>query len=371
MTFPQFRLVLLVIFGLCFLGMTLQVHAKPAGKSKATKASKAAKAGKSAGHVGNRSVLRTSVRGRAAAAPRHRMVKRGGRLVRVAYAPRVVVPAKPSIGKIIGLRAVDDPLDLRSSVAVVVDDDSNEVLFEKNQSAVLPIASITKLMTAIVTVDGMQPMNELVEVTEADFDTEKHSRSRLRPGVRLTRAEMLQLALMASENRAANSLGRNYPGGLAKFVEAMNLKAKILGMTSTRFNDPTGLSSANVSSGLDLVKLVKAAASYPLIRKYSTAGELTVDTGMREMTFRNTNRLIEASDWQILVSKTGYISEAGNCLVMQAKIDGRPTVMVLLDAEGRSARFGDAQRLRQWLETVPLKVRHQPRQPAPIHARAF
>lgn len=366
MTFRMLTRVLVLVAGLCLISVNSPVLAKSVQK---TKASKAVAAGKKTAATA-RGATRSADRSRVAKSNRYRTIKRGGKVLRVSYAPRPVIPAKPSIGKIIGLRAVEDPLDLRSSVAVVVDDVSNEVLFEKNEGAVLPIASITKLMTAMVTLDARQPMDEPVEVTDADLDTEKHSRSRLRPGVRLTRAEMLQLALMASENRAANSLGRNFPGGLGSFVEAMNLKAKALGMTSSRFNDPTGLSSSNVSSGNDLVKLVKAASSYPVIRQYSTASELTVDTGFRPLTFRNTNRLIDSSDWQILVSKTGYISEAGNCLVMQVRIEGRPTVMVLLDAEGRSARFGDAQRLRQWLETAPIKARHQPRHAAPVHARA-
>ncbi|MFP5407045.1 MAG: peptidase S11, partial [Gammaproteobacteria bacterium] len=171
----------------------------------------------------------------------------------------------------------------------------------------------------------------------------------------LTRDDMLQLALMSSENRAANALGRHYPGGLPAFVARMNAKAAELGMANTRFMEPTGLSSSNVSNGFDLARMVKAASAYPLIRDYSTATSLIVDAGARPVSFRNTNRLVDHSDWEIRLQKTGYISEAGNCMVMQTGIDGRPVVMVLLDADGAAARTGDAQRLRQWLEGIPRR----------------
>ena len=358
-----FLFVLIVLFGV------LNVVPATAATQKLTK-----KSGKSS----QITAKTTHAKPAKALASRHsratyRLVKRGGRTIRLALAPRVIIPARPSIGKTIGLHAVDDPLDLRSSVAVVVDRARGEVVFEKNPDAVLPIASITKLMTAMVVLDRQLPMAEMIEVTEADLDTEKHSRSKLRPGTRLSRGEMMQLALMASENRAASALARNYPGAMPAFIAAMNQKAQALTMRSTTFSDPTGLSSNNVSSGQDLVKLVRAASDYPTIRQYSTASDLTVDTGLRVLSFRNTNRLLESSDWQILVSKTGYISEAGNCLVMNVKIEGRPMIFVLLDAEGRASRFGDAQRLRHWLESAaPIRVRNPaPRQPAPIQARAY
>jgi serine-type D-Ala-D-Ala endopeptidase (penicillin-binding protein 7) len=302
---------------------------------------------------------------------KYRLVKRGGKVIRLARVNRVIVPAKPSLGKAIGLHSVDDPLDLRSGVAVVVDGRSNEVLFAKNPAAVLPIASITKLMTAMVTLDAGQSLSEILEISSDDLNPERYSRSRLAPGSRLTRAEMMQLALMASENRAAYALARNFPGGLQSFLEAMNNRAKSLGMRDTRFLDPTGLSSGNVSSGQDLVKLVQAAAAYPIVRQYSTASELAVDTGIRALNFRNTNRLIDSSEWQIALSKTGYISEAGNCLVMQTRIEGRPLIMVLLDADGRRARYGDAERLRNWLETAPIKARNQVQPGVPIQARTL
>ncbi len=290
---------------------------------------------------------------RTAVAP---MARRTGRSVAVSLAPRSVEPARPSIGQAIGLHMSNDPLDLRSSVALVLDPGSGDVLFEKNAKAVLPIASITKLMTSMVVLDAQLPLDEVLEVTEADIDTERNSRSRLRPGSRLSRSEMLQLALMASENRAANALGRHYPGGLPAFVQAMNAKALEVGMTDSHFVDPTGLSSSNVSNAVDLAKMVQHAARYPLVRKYSTSLEHSVDLGSRTVGFRNTNRLVGSREWDILVSKTGYISEAGRCLVMNARIDGRSVIMVLLDAAGHMSRIGDAQRLRHWLESAPRQM---------------
>jgi D-alanyl-D-alanine endopeptidase (penicillin-binding protein 7) len=265
-----------------------------------------------------------------------------------------VPAARLSIGQAIGLHEAYDPLSLHSAVALAVDAASGEVLFEKNARAVLPIASISKLMTALVVLEAGQPLDERLTISEADIDTEKYTRSRLRPGTVLTRDEMLHLALMASENRAANALGRHYPGGLDTFVARMNEKARELGMESTWFVEPTGLSSRNVSSAIDLARLVRAASRYPLIREYSTAASLTVEAaGARTVSFRNTNRLVSRDDWDIGLQKTGYISEAGNCLVMQARVEGRPVVLVLLDATGKLSRFGDAQRLRDWIEARP------------------
>ena len=260
-------------------------------------------------------------------------------------------PARLSVGQATGLHAVDDPLDLRSSVALVTDQRTGEVLLSKNPDAVLPIASITKVMTSLVVLDAQLPLAEAVEISAEDIDTEKGSRSRLRPGTRLTRAELLQLALMSSENRAAHALARHYPGGMPAFVAAMNAKARQLGMTASRFSDPTGLSDRNVSNAHDLARMLRAAYDYPLVRQFSTAPELTVDAGYRMISFRNTNRLIDHSSWSIGLQKTGYIAEAGRCLVMQANIESRPVLMVLLDSAGRYSRFGDAQRIRDWLET--------------------
>ena len=268
-------------------------------------------------------------------------------------------PPRVSLGQAIGLHAVDDPLELRSSVALAFNPRTNRILFEKNSMAVLPIASITKLMTAMVVVDAKQPLSESLEINAADVDLEKNSRSRLRTGSQLSRAEMLQLALMSSENRAANALARYYPGGSEAFVAAMNRKAKLLHMEDSLFFDATGLSSRNMSNARDLVLMVRAAAEYPLIRQYTTASELTVDTGFRMISFKNTNRLIDNPEWDISLSKTGYISEAGNCLVMQTRVNEQPVVLILLDAVGKLSRFADAQRLRNFLEGNARVVKAQ------------
>jgi D-alanyl-D-alanine endopeptidase (penicillin-binding protein 7) len=260
-----------------------------------------------------------------------------------------IVPARPSFGQIAGLRSTEDALDLKSSVAFVMDQETNEVLVSKNPNAVLPIASITKLMTAMVVVDAGLPLDETLTVTQADVDTEKGSRSRLRVGTQLSREEMLHLALMASENRAAHALGRHYPGGVDAFVSAMNAKAALLGMGDTRYVEPTGLSSRNQSSARDLATLVKAAYEVELIRTLSVSPEYAVEVGRRTMQFHNTNRLVNNASWEIGLQKTGYISEAGRCLVMQAKLAGRQLIMVFLDSAGKYSRLGDAERVRRWV----------------------
>lgn len=262
-----------------------------------------------------------------------------------------VTAAKPSMAQAMGLHAVDDPLNLKSSVALVVDQNSHEVLFGKNTNAVLPIASITKLMTAMVVLDANLPLDDVLEVTEEDRDLEKGTSSRLRFGARLTREEMLLLALMSSENRAASALGRNYPGGRPAFVQAMNRKAASLGMRDTFFVDSNGLSSQNVSSANDLAKMVEAAYKHPLIRQFSTQPDRQVEVAGHMLNFVNTNRLVRGGEWDIGVQKTGYISEAGRCLVMQAHVQGRPVLMVFLDSVGKLTRFADASRVRNWLES--------------------
>ena len=242
-------------------------------------------------------------------------------------------------------------LSLRSNVALVVDQTTGQSVIAKNVDEVHPIASITKLMTAQVILDGQLMMNERVIITEGDKDTERNSSSRLRVGTEMARSELLQLALMASENRAAHALARSYPGGIPAFVLQMNLKAKALGMTSSRFVDPTGLSSNNVSTASDLVKLVRSGDRYAVIREYSTMSSRDVDVLGRTVRFNNTNRLVGSDHWDISLSKTGFINEAGRCLVMQARIDGRPLTIVLLDSAGRLTRIGDANRIRKWLTT--------------------
>ncbi len=269
--------------------------------------------------------------------------------------PKAAVAAKPSVGEMDGLRETRDKLALKSSVALVMDQDTNEVLFSKNSQAVLPIASITKLMTAVVVTDAGLPLDEVLTVTQDDVDTEKGSRSRLSVGSQLTRGEMLHLALMSSENRAAHALGRNFPGGLAVFVSAMNAKARSLGMTDTHYVEPTGLSSLNQSSAHDLATLVKLAHTHPLIRELSTSPQFLVDVGSRKLQYRNTNRLVSNPTWDIGLQKTGYISEAGRCLVMQASLAGRKLIMVFLDSSGLNTRLADAERVRRWVTQITPK----------------
>ncbi|KXJ63247.1 D-alanyl-D-alanine carboxypeptidase [Achromobacter xylosoxidans] len=240
---------------------------------------------------------------------------------------------------------------LRSSTAYVQDLETSTVIFAKNENVVRPIASISKLMTAVVVVDANLPMDEMLEITDEDVDELKHTTSRLRVGTKLSRGDMLHLALMSSENRAANALGRHYPGGLRAFVAAMNAKAQSLGMTSTRFIEPTGLSSNNVSSPHDLARLLRAASQRPLIHRYSTDTEYEVEINNRTQTFRNTNLLVRKPDWDIKVSKTGYINEAGECLVMLARINGRDLAIVLLDSQGKLSRIGDAVRIRRIVQS--------------------
>jgi serine-type D-Ala-D-Ala endopeptidase (penicillin-binding protein 7) len=256
-----------------------------------------------------------------------------------------------SVGYAAGLHTTEDPLLLRSGAALVLDQDTHEVLYSKNPEAVLPIASLSKLMTALVISEANQPLDEVLEITTDDIDTEKNTSSRLKPGTRLTRGVMLHLALMASENRAANALGRNYPGGLAAFIPAMNAKAKELGMLDTHYVEPTGLSSQNKSSARDLAVLVNAAHQVPLLREYSTTPSLDVELGRRQVQFHTTDRLVANPSWDIGLQKTGFINEAGQCLVMQAQMAGRKLIMVLLDSAGKYSRIADAERIRKWVTT--------------------
>jgi len=264
------------------------------------------------------------------------------------------VPETPSFGQVAGLHGAQDSLDLKSSVALVIDQETQEVLFSKNDHAVLPIASLTKLMTGVIISGAKLPMDEMITVSQDDVDTEKHSRSRLRVGARLTRGELLHLALMSSENRAAHALGRTYPGGLTTFVNLMNDKAKMLGMSDTRYVEPTGLSSGNQSSARDLAKLVDAAHGDPTLRELTTSTGFQVAVGSRTLQYNNTNRLVKNPEWEIGLQKTGYISEAGQCLVMQTKIAGRKLIMVFLDSAGKLSRLGDAERVRRWVESNPV-----------------
>src|SRR2546427_5937104 len=248
-----------------------------------------------------------------------------------------------------------DPAKLRlaSANAVVWDIAAQRPIYAKAADEVTPIASLTKLMTAIVVLEAAQSPDEKLEIETDDFDFLKGSRSRLRMGVTLSRSEMLRLALMSSENRAASSLARHYPGGTAACIAAMNAKARALGMTRTHYSDPTGLSSANVSTANDLAKLVQVAAEYPLIREFSTTPAHYVElqpTG-KLLGFNNSNALVKNLAWDIQLQKTGYIREAGRCLVMLTNIGSRPLVIVLLDSSGKLTRLGDAQRVKHWVET--------------------
>ena len=248
-------------------------------------------------------------------------------------------------------------LFVQSASALVQDPITGAVLFEKNPATVVPIASITKLMTAMVALDAEPSLSETLTIDDDDVDTLKGTHSRLRVGTRLTREEVLNLALMASENRAAAALSRYYPGGREAFVAAMNRKAQELGMSDTQFADPTGLTASNVSSARDLVKMVAAANGYALIREFSTASERQVKLAGRPQMFRNTNSLVKSPAWEIGLSKTGYINEAGKCLVMHTWLNNKPTIIVLLDSWGKMTRIGDANRIKRWVESIALAQR--------------
>jgi D-alanyl-D-alanine endopeptidase (penicillin-binding protein 7) len=325
-------------------------HAKTAHKPAAATAkvsSKSAKAGKGAvaktAAAAEDNAARGTVKRKRVSFTsngRHHTVVR-----RVAYQPR-----QPTVGQAFGLHETPDALMLRSSVAYVIDQNTGEPLFDKNSRAVVPIASITKLMTAMVVLDSKEPMTDQIEVTDEDRDYEKNTGSRLSVGSVLSREDMLHIALMASENRAAAALSRYFPGGRPAFLATMNAKARQLGMTDTHFENPTGLTSQNVSSARDLVKMVNAAYQYPLIRRFSTDHSYEVYTGKRSLAYNSTNALVRNPTWDIGLQKTGFINEAGECLVMQATIHGRPMIMVLLDSSGKYSRFADASRLRSWLD---------------------
>jgi serine-type D-Ala-D-Ala endopeptidase (penicillin-binding protein 7) len=241
-------------------------------------------------------------------------------------------------------------LSLKSASALVLDQWTGQALVEKQAGAVLPIASLTKLMTAMVVLDAHLDPGEVLTITDEDKDDLRHSRSRLPVGTRLPREQALLLALLASENRAAHALGRTFPGGLSAFVQAMNVKARVLGLSEARFEDPTGLSSGNVATAWDLARILEAAYGYSEIRDFTTRPETTIQSGRHSIQFPNTNALVRNPRWNIGLSKTGYIEEAGRCLVMQAMLANRPVLVILLDSWGKYTRLGDANRIKQWLE---------------------
>jgi D-alanyl-D-alanine endopeptidase (penicillin-binding protein 7) len=267
--------------------------------------------------------------------------------------PASASPAGPtlSFARAAGLQHAPDPLRLNSSAALLIDQGSGEVLVHKNDEALLPIASLTKLMTTLVVVEAQQPMDEVLTITDEDVDNERHSRSRLKVGSTLTRREALLLALMSSENRAAHALGRAYPGGIEKMVAAMNAKAQQLGMKNTRYVDPTGLSNRNQSTARELALLVGTVAKNPVLAEFSTTPTHLASLGGRTLQYRNSNRLVRdrKTGWDIELQKTGYIVEAGRCLTMLTRMGGHDLVMVLLDAETNGARLTDAERMRRWV----------------------
>lgn len=259
-------------------------------------------------------------------------------------------PIRASFGQMAGLHTTSDALGLHSSVALVVDQQTQEVLYSKNNHAVLPIASLTKLMTGLIIAEANLPMDERIRITQDDVDTEKGSTSRLAVGTELSRGELMHLSLMSSENRAAHALGRTFPGGMDTFVNRMNQRARALGMKDTRYVEPTGLSSQNQSSASDLAVLAAKAYDEPILRELSTSHGREIAVGRKTLQYNNTNGLVKSPQWDIGLQKTGYISEAGRCLVMQAQVAGRNLIMVFLDSAGKFSRIGDAERVRKWLE---------------------
>jgi D-alanyl-D-alanine endopeptidase (penicillin-binding protein 7) len=303
--------------------------AAPAGKPVAAKAPK-----KSAGVAAQKSVARQASNGQAG--------------------------AKKSLRKVSMADVDPSHLALYSASALVIDQETGQTIIEKQSGAVVPIASISKLMTAMVVLDAKLDMNEVITIGDDDVDGLKGTRSRIPVGTAMTRETAMLLALMSSENRAASSLGRHYPGGMPAFVRAMNRKAQALGMLSSRFEEPTGLSSNNVSTAHDLARMVAAAARYPEIRSFSTTGGARVELNGHIREFHNTNALVRSDNWEIGVSKTGYISEAGRCLVMQARVADKPVVIVLLDSAGKMTRVGDANRIKRWMESASLTPERRP-----------
>jgi D-alanyl-D-alanine endopeptidase (penicillin-binding protein 7) len=294
------------------------------------------------------------------------------------HGPAAASPAGPtmSFGRAAGLQDSPDPLRLSASAALLVDQDSGQVLVHKNDQAVLPIASLTKLMTTLLVLEAKQPMDEVLTITQDDVDTERHSRSRLKPGTTLTREEALHLALMSSENRAAHALGRNYPGGLPKLVEAMNAKAKQLGMNNTTYVDPTGLSNRNQSTAHDLAQLLRQAQQNPVMREFSTTPAHLANLGGRTLQYINSNRLVrnQRAGWDIVLQKTGYIVEAGRCMTMVLKEGSHNLLLVLLDSGSNGTRITDAERMRRYAVAqlgIPDTAVAQARpQRAPAHQQA-
>jgi D-alanyl-D-alanine endopeptidase (penicillin-binding protein 7) len=344
-----------VLLGVIALGLSLPVttpqaaaatkHEAAAKKKTASKASRKKSHTVASKKKRSQKVSRYGKR-RSAVASRHVRVERE-RQAMLSRLPHRIGPTE-----IYQASTLQLPLSLESRAAVVINAETGELLYSKNSSRTMPIASITKLMTAMITLDAHLPMDEIITIAEADVDKIKHTSSRLTVGTSMTRSEALLLALMASENRAAAALARTYPGGTLAAVAAMNRKASELGMTHAHFSDGTGLSVHNVASPTDLVRMVKAARNYTDIRRFSTTSEYQLTTGHRTLPYRNTNALVKNDTWEIDVSKTGFINEAGKCLVMHARVNATPVVIVLMDSNGKYTRIGDANRVKKWLESA-------------------
>ena len=312
--------------------------AKNVAKNKTDKTVKSAKSAKSAKTAKNRKDTKTTKNAKNTKTTKNIVIK--SRKANVAKVNKMPFEQY----------AADGSLNFRSDSVLVLNQNNGKVVMEKNSRKVVPIASISKLMTAMVVLDAKLPMNGVVSIDENDIDHRKKTSSRLPIGTRMTRETAMLLALMSSENRAANTLGRHYPGGLSAFVRDMNKKAKSLGMYNTRFVEPTGLSNQNVSTAQDLAKMVAAATKYPKIRQFTTTAEATLDLNGQLKEYRNSNSLVRGGDWDIGVSKTGYISEAGRCLVMQAALANEPFIIVLLDSNTTAMRAADVNSIKNWVE---------------------
>jgi len=345
------------VLGLCVQTPALAVQAKKAEQTTSKKTIKKSPVAAKGSQPAAKSASKAAAKpvGKTAAA-------RSGKVQASNAAPaptrKVAAAGKPAAKPIrqVMMDMDGDPrrLALYSASALVIDQSNGQALVEKQPDAVVPIASISKLMTAMVVLDAKLDLQEVISIGDEDVDGLKGTRSRLPVGTTMTRETAMLLALMSSENRAAHALGRHYPGGMPAFVQAMNRKAQSLGMFHSRFEEPTGLSSNNVSTAHDLARMVAAAARYPEIRQYSTTAEAKLELNGRIRDFGNTNALVRSDNWEIGVSKTGYISEAGRCLVMQARVADRPVVIVLLDSVGKMTRVGDAQRIKRWMESASL-----------------
>lgn len=347
----KFRALVVVLLGLVFaqVGVTQAIAAnEPAKRAAAKPATKAAS--KPVARAPSKAKANAKAKQKPKAATKAKAKKKPATSATRAKAAVTQQQAVGAENASFELDRFGNPV-LASSAFVVVNQKTGEILAEKRGESAMPIASITKLMTAMVVLDSRQSLSEMLTIGQEDIDDLKGTGSRIAVGTRLSREEMLRLALMSSENRAASALGRHYPGGRPAFIMAMNIKARMIGLWDTRFADSTGLNPANVSSPRDLVKMVQAASAYPLIREFSTTPDRYVTAGSRTLHFRNSNGLVHDPDWQVGLSKTGYIREAGRCLVMQTWIHGAPVIMVFMDSQGKYTRVADARRVKRWLET--------------------